>query len=75
VASPMGHIVLVDRTGKPVQLDELIEQLRREGQRVLADDDVGLIVYVGDLDIYELRPTESGEYFAHHVTHTASTAD
>lgn len=49
-------------------MDELIEDLRRDDSRVLADDELGLIVYVGDLGIYELTPTETGEFLGRPVT-------
>jgi hypothetical protein len=49
-------------------VDALIERLRGEPQRVLADDEVGVVVYVGDLGIYSLKPTESGGFLAQPVT-------
>jgi hypothetical protein len=67
VASPKEQLLLVDSEGKPIAVDDLIEQLRRDETRVLADDEVGLIVYVGDLGIYELTPTERGEFLARPV--------
>jgi cytochrome P450 len=60
--------MLVDSDGRPVEVDSLIEQLREESQRVLADDEVGVVVYVGDLGIYSLKPTESGAFLAQPVT-------
>lgn len=35
-------------------LMNLIQQCRSDPNRILADDEVGLVVYVGDLDIYSL---------------------
>lgn len=64
MAVPAEQIILVHRDGKPVVLDSLIERLRDQRERVLADDEVGLVLYVGDLDIYSLKPTESGEFLS-----------
>jgi hypothetical protein len=49
-------------------VDELVEKLRSDEARVLADDEVGLIIYVGDLEYYNLTPTETGEFLAQPVT-------
>jgi hypothetical protein len=68
VASPKEQLLLVDSDGKPIAVDEFIEELRRDESRVLADDQVGLIVYVGGLGIYELTPTETGEFLGRPVT-------
>lgn len=68
MASPKEQLLLVDSDGKPIAVDEFIEELRRDESRVLADDQVGLIVYVGDLGIYELTPTETGEFLGRPVT-------
>ena len=68
VASPKEQLLLVDKEGKPIALDELFERVRQNESRVLADDEVGLIVYVGDLGFYEMTPTETGEFLARPVT-------
>ena len=68
MASPAEQILLVSKDGEDVHIDELIERLRLEPKRVLADDEVGLILYVGDLDIYDLKPTAGGEFLAQLVT-------
>lgn len=68
MAIPTKQILLVTKDGEPVIIDELIERLRVESKRVLADDEVGLTLYVGDLGIYNLKPTASGEFFAQLVT-------
>jgi len=67
MAIPTEQIVLVSSDGQPIDVDALIEQLRREPARILADDEVGFVVYVGDLGIYSLKPTDSGEFLAQPV--------
>ena len=69
MASPREQFILVDTNGKRLNVDELVSSLCKDKLRVLADDDVGLVLYVGDLHIYELKPTGDGEFFAHEVTH------
>lgn len=65
---PGEQLILVYSDGTPVQLDRLIEKLRKDEKRVLADDEIGLVLYVGDLDVYQLKPTDSGEFLAQPVT-------
>jgi len=43
---------LIDARGEPIDIDDLVQRCRREPNRILADDEVGLVVYVGDLDIF-----------------------
>lgn len=44
--------VLVNSKRENVDIDALIETCRSNPNRILADDEVGLVVYVGDLDVY-----------------------
>ena len=68
VAVPVEQVMLVDGQGQRLDVDALVETLRKEPQRILADDEVGLVLYVGDLNLYTLKPTESGEFLAAPVT-------
>ncbi len=65
---PPQQFILVNKNGEPVEIDILVERLRGEADRVLADDEVGLVLYVGDLELYNLKPTGSGEFLAALVT-------
>ena len=65
---PTEQIMLVDSDGKSVEVDDLVERLRAEPERVLADDEVGLVLYVADLGIYNLKATDGGEFLAQPVT-------
>jgi hypothetical protein len=70
---PEQQMMLVDGNGKRIRADDLIERLRKEQARVLADDEVGLVLYVGDLGIYSLKPTQSGAFLAQRVTEISRT--
>lgn len=65
---PGEQVILVSSNGTPIQLDRLIEKLRQDKKRVLADDEIGVVLYVGDLKIYQMKPTDSGEFLAQPVT-------
>jgi hypothetical protein len=65
---PAEQLILVDSDGRAVDVDTLVERLRKEPQRTLVDDEVGVVIYVGDLGIYSLKPTESGDFLAQAVT-------
>ncbi len=43
--------VLINSRQERIDIEELIERCRSEPKRILADDEVGLVVYVGDLDV------------------------
>ena len=68
MASPAEQIIMIYSDGQPADIDTLVERLRDEPQRILADDEVGLVLYVGDLGIYNLKPTDNGEFLAQPVT-------
>lgn len=65
---PAEQLILVDSDGHAVDVDTLVERFRKELQRTLADDEVGVVIYAGDLGIYSLKPTESGDFLAQPVT-------
>lgn len=65
---PAEQLIIVDSTGQRVDLDALIEKLRVDGQRLLVDDAVGVVAYVGGLGLYSLKPTDSGEFLAQPIT-------
>ncbi|MDH1674465.1 hypothetical protein [Comamonas aquatica] len=65
---PSEQLIIVDSLGQQVDLDTLIEELRAQGQRVLVDDAVGVVVYVGGLGLYNLKPTGSGDFLAQPLT-------
>lgn len=65
---PYEDFILVNAKGEPVKVDLLVEDLRKENNRVLSDDEIGLVIYVGDLDLYQLTPTSSGDFLAKPVT-------
>jgi hypothetical protein len=44
--------ILVNAKRERVDIDDLIERHRSDQNRILVDDEVGLVMYVGDLDIY-----------------------
>ncbi len=68
MAIPVEQIILVYSDGQSVDIDTLVEQVRGEPKRILADDEVGIVLYVGDLGIYNLKPTDGGEFLAQPVT-------
>lgn len=68
MAIPAEQIILVSSDGQVVDINVLVEQLRREPKLILADDEIGLVLYVGGLGIYSLKPTDGGEFLAQPVT-------
>jgi hypothetical protein len=44
--------LLLNSRHESINIDELIETCRASLERILADDEIGLVAYVGDLDIF-----------------------
>jgi hypothetical protein len=65
---PAEQVMLVDSNGQALDVSTFVETLRNEPGRILADDEVGLVVYVGDLGIYSLKPTDSGALLAQPIS-------
>jgi hypothetical protein len=69
--------ILVNAKRERVDIDHLIERHRSDPNRILVDDEVGLVMYVGDLDIYAVTglghpetgdpPTDPSGYWAQKV--------
>jgi hypothetical protein len=64
VAFPIEQLVIVGPDGKRIDVEKMTEELRQDEKRVLIDDELGVVIYVGDLDLYSLKPLENGEYLA-----------
>ncbi|MBZ5506299.1 MAG: hypothetical protein LAO78_12640 [Acidobacteriia bacterium] len=44
--------LLINSKGERIDVDELVGRCREDPNRILADDDVGVVAYVGDMDIF-----------------------
>ncbi|MGO8701184.1 MAG: hypothetical protein ACLQVY_26130 [Limisphaerales bacterium] len=64
MAFPIEQLVIVGPDGKRIDVEKMTEELRQDEKRVLIDDELGVVIYVGDLDLYSLKPLENGEYLA-----------
>ena len=64
VAIPSEQLVIVDSAGKRIDVGKFVQGLLNEENRLLANDEFGIVLYVGDLDFYSLKPLENGEFLA-----------
>lgn len=64
MAIPSEQLVIVDSVGKRIDVEKLVQDLLKEENRVLAHDEFGTVLYVGDLDFYSLKPIENGGFLA-----------
>jgi hypothetical protein len=44
--------ILINSKHERIDIDALVDNCRSDPNRILADDEVGLVAYVGDMDIY-----------------------
>jgi hypothetical protein len=69
MAVPAEQLLLVSRDGQRLDPDVLIEHvLETEPSRVLVNDEVGIVLFIGGMGVYSLQPTENGDYLAQPVT-------
>jgi hypothetical protein len=45
---------LLNAKGERIDIDELIEVCRMQPERILADDEIGFVAYVGDMNIFSV---------------------
>ena len=64
MGSPKEQLIIGDSKGNRIDIDILIEDLRNEQNRILVDDEIGIVIYVGDLELYSLKPLPDGNYLA-----------
>lgn len=55
------NLLLINSKGKEIDIDELFNSYSTESDRVLADDEIGTIIYTADLDIFSLEVTSKGQ--------------
>ncbi|NVL89915.1 MAG: hypothetical protein HWN69_02815 [Desulfobacterales bacterium] len=72
MASPSEQIIVVNAQGERVDLDKLMDAYG-DSDRVLANDEVGKVLYVGDLDLYALSPLPIGGFIAQKMTELSTS--
>ena len=65
---PTEQLIVVTSGGNRVDIDALVEELRSQSTRVLADDEIGIVIYVGDLGLYSLKAVASGGFVSSALT-------
>lgn len=68
MAIPNEQLIIVDASGKQVELDELMTCYGADDDRVLIDDEIGKVMYIGDLNLYTLKPMADGRFLAQRLT-------
>ncbi len=54
------NLLLINSNGKEIDIDELFNSYSDESDRVLANDEIGTIIYTADLDVFSLEVTSTG---------------
>lgn len=55
------NLLLINSNGKEIDIDELFNSYSDESDRVLANDEIGTIIYTADLDVFSLEITSNGQ--------------
>ncbi|HEY5122840.1 MAG TPA: hypothetical protein VIK14_03815 [Ignavibacteria bacterium] len=72
MSRPREQIFLFDSKGKKIDIDKLVKEYRTDNKRILADDEVGIILYVADLDLFSYKQLEDGNYLLQKVNEISS---
>jgi hypothetical protein len=54
------NLFLINSKGDEIDIDDLFNQFNDDSDRVLANDEIGIILYTADLDLFTLDVTSSG---------------
>ncbi|RXK01268.1 hypothetical protein CRU98_02135 [Arcobacter sp. CECT 8986] len=60
---PKENLLLISSNGKEIDIDELFNRYSDDSDRVLANDEIGTIIYTADLDVFSLEVTSNGQLF------------
>lgn len=52
--------MIVNDKGITVDIDVLIDKLKKDSKRVLVDDEMGIVIYTADLNYYSVQPQTNG---------------
>jgi hypothetical protein len=55
------NLFLINSNGEELDIDKLFKSFSDESDRVLANDEIGTIIYTVDLDIFSLEVTSNGQ--------------
>ncbi len=58
--------------GERIDIDDLVNSLSDDDPRVLVNDEIGKVVYLADLNLYQLQPLPDGNYLAQKITEMSS---
>jgi len=64
---PKEQLKIIDKLGNPIDIDELINNLIHENEKVLVNDEIGIIIYVADLDLFSLKYLDNGLILAEKI--------
>lgn len=53
-------IIITNDKGEIVDIDVLIDEIRKDSKRILVDDEIGIVIYTADLNYYSARPQMNG---------------
>jgi hypothetical protein len=73
MSSPNHHFLIIDKDNNSVTIDEIFERHGNEEKRVIADDEIGKCLYVGDLEYYSLKPLQNSQYIAQRLNEIRSS--
>jgi intein/homing endonuclease len=64
MSSPGHQFIIIDNNKNRITVDEIFNRYGNDEKRIIAKDEIGKCLYIGDLDYYSLKTLPDGQYIA-----------
>jgi intein/homing endonuclease len=73
MSSPNNQFLIIDKNGHRITIDEIFERYGNEEKRIIADDEIGKCLYVGDLEYYSAKELSNKQYICQRLNEVRSS--
>jgi intein/homing endonuclease len=73
MSSPNHQFIIVDKNGNRVTIDEIFYRHGNEEKRIIANDEIGKSLYIGDLEYYSLKLLPNMKYISQRLNEVRSS--
>lgn len=73
MSSPSDQYLIINKEGSRITIEEIFERYGNEERRIIADDEIGKCLYVGDLEYYSVKPLPSSQYLYQRLSEVRSS--
>lgn len=73
MSSPNNQFIVIDKNSNRITVDEIFERHGNDNKRIIANDEIGKCLYVGDLEYYSLKLLPNGQYITQRLNEVQSS--